>query len=160
EGKDEPLQNVMLPPVTPNLGLLTGQLWLMSGRAARLREVNAIQLSTDSAEDYSFGRMSVFGAGMDDGVGPPTAAWASDSKTFYARRVDVRGVQELFLVNSLATPRPTLEKYRYPMPGEEAVRKEELFVGDRAGKKLIRVAPKWKDEAYPNIHWGKTSDEL
>src|SRR5439155_17090569 len=36
----------------------------------------------------------------------------------------------------------------------------ELFVGDRAGKKLIKVKPQWKDEVYSNLHWGKTTDEL
>jgi dipeptidyl aminopeptidase/acylaminoacyl peptidase len=46
------------------------------------------------------------------------------------------------------------------MPGEDAVRKSELFVYDRETKKLARVGPKWKDEIYTNPHWGKTSKEL
>ncbi len=39
-------------------------------------------------------------------------------------------------------------------------RRTELYLGDRAEKKLTRVKPKWKDETYTNIHWGKNSDEV
>src|SRR5262249_4472083 len=85
---------------------------------------------------------------------------ARDSKSFYVTRIDSRGVGELFLVNSLSLPRPTLEKYKYPLPGEGAVRRMELFVCDRSSRKLIRIAPRWKDEVYTNLHWGKASDEL
>ena len=76
-------------------------------------------------------------------------------------RVDSRGVGELFLINSLASPRPTLEKYKYGMPGEENIRKTELWVYERDAKKLQRVPPKWKDESYGrDVHWGKTAGEL
>ena len=44
---------------------------------------------------------------------------------------DVRNVKELFVINSLSNPRPTLEKYKYAMPGEDAIRKSELHVGTR-----------------------------
>jgi dipeptidyl aminopeptidase/acylaminoacyl peptidase len=46
------------------------------------------------------------------------------------------------------------------MPGEPAVRKAELFVFNRETKKLTRIAPKWKDETYTNVHWGKGPNEL
>ncbi len=161
EGKEKRGERVMLPLGPPNVGVLTSQLWMLSGGASRLREVNAVQLSTDGAVDYSFGSTSVFGAGMDDGqTGRPQVEWARDSKTFFTTRTDSRGVQELFLVNPLTMPRPTLEKYKYPMPGEDSARRMELFVGDRSAKKLIRVKPKWRDESYTNIHWGKSSEEL
>ena len=161
EGKEKPAQRVMLPLGPTNVAVLASQLWMLSGGASRLREVNAVQLTTDGVVDYSFGSTSVFGSGMDDGqTGRPRVEWARDSKTFYATRTDSRGVQELYLVNPLTTPRPTLEKYKYPMPGEAAARRMELFVGNRTAKKLIHVKPKWKDESYTDIHWGKTSDEL
>ena len=57
--------------------------------------------------------------------------WSTDSKAFYVTRSDSRGVKELFVINSLATPRPTLEKYKYPLPGEEEIRKTELYVYSR-----------------------------
>jgi dipeptidyl aminopeptidase/acylaminoacyl peptidase len=118
------------------------------------KESEAVQLTKDGAEDYSFG------AAEKDRKVRPRLEWSKDSKRFNVLRTDARGVKELYLVNSLATPRPTLEKYRYAMPGEDAVRKTELYVYDRPAKKLTRVPGKWKDEGYSNVHWGKTSDEL
>jgi dipeptidyl aminopeptidase/acylaminoacyl peptidase len=160
ETGSRPGPSVSLPTWQPSLASAITQLLWLSGSSSWVRESGAIQLTKDGVEDYSIGRMSQFGQGMDDQIGPPQAEWSSDSKSFYATRIDARGVQELFLVNSIALPRPALEKYKYPMPGEEAARKMELFVCDRASRKLIRVKPRWKDEVYSNIHWGKTSEEL
>jgi len=53
-----------------------------------------------------------------------------------------------------------LEKYPYPMPGEEAVHRVELLYCDAAAKKLTRVKPKWAFERYLEIHWNKSGDEL
>ncbi|MDE0914679.1 MAG: prolyl oligopeptidase family serine peptidase, partial [Planctomycetota bacterium] len=86
----------------------------------------------------------------------PSVTWSQDSTAFYATRRDSRDVEELFLVNSLSTPRPTLESYSYPLPGEENIRRSELYVFDRSRKTLFRVDPVWKDEGYSNVHWGKT----
>jgi dipeptidyl aminopeptidase/acylaminoacyl peptidase len=155
-----PPASLVLPTWATTLPGVLGQAWAITAGATILRENKAIQLTTDGAEEYSFGRMAQFGSGMDDQVGPPTVNWSSDSKSFYATRVDSRGVHDLYLVNALSQPRPTLEKYKYPMPGEEAVRRSELFVCDRASKKLVQIKPKWKDENYSDLRWGKGSDEL
>jgi dipeptidyl aminopeptidase/acylaminoacyl peptidase len=160
ESSDQPLAFVLVPGWQPSVPAVITQGWLATVGLNKLRESKAVKLTTDGAEEYSFVRMARSGDGMDDEIVPPEVKWATDSKTFYALRVDTRGVQDLFLVNAIALPRPQLEMYRYPLPGEDAVRRNELFVGDRTSKKLIRVKPKWKDEAYMNIHWGKTSDEL
>jgi dipeptidyl aminopeptidase/acylaminoacyl peptidase len=69
-------------------------------------------------------------------------------------------VKDLFLVDSIANPRPALEKYAYPMPGEEKVRKQELYVCDVGKKTVTPVKAKWKDERYSGVNWGKTADEL
>lgn len=160
EVSDKPLATLLLPTWQTDLAGGITQLWTLGRGTNWLRETKAVELTTDGADDYSFGSMATYGSGMDDGIDPPRVEWSKDSKSFYATRIDSRGVQDLFLVNSLSMPRPTLEKYKYPMPGEDAARRMELFVGDRAGKKLARIKPKWKDEAYTNIHWGKTADEV
>lgn len=90
----------------------------------------------------------------------PSVDWAPDSSAFYATRRDSRGVEELFLVNSIAEPRPALEKYKYAMPGEEDIRRSELHVFDRASKKLTRLAPRWKDEGYSGLDWAEEGSEL
>lgn len=140
--------------------------------AAEGKEAEAAKLTTDGEESYTF---SGFGGGPGGGrtggttelkMPPadrktrPNATWSKDSKMFFVTRTDSRGIKDLYLVNALAQPRPTLEKYPYPMPGEESVRKSELFYCDAAAKKLVRVKPKWAYELYSNIHWNKTGDEL
>jgi dipeptidyl aminopeptidase/acylaminoacyl peptidase len=46
------------------------------------------------------------------------------------------------------------------MPGEDAIRKTELYIGSREGKVLARVETKWKDESYLNIEWDRVPGEL
>ncbi len=130
-------------------------------------ESKALQLTEDGAKDYEFSSRGFFRRQTEEDAEPdpekktrPSVSWAEDSTAFHATRRDSRGVAELYLVNALSEPRPTLEKYKYPMPGEEHIRKSELFVFDRNAKKITQVEPKWTDESYLNIHWGKTSDAL
>ena len=125
------------------------------------KEKEAAQLTRDGAADYSF----VLNAGVRPlrtyaAVPPRSSPWSKDGKHFYATRMDGRGVKELFVINSLSNPRPTLEQYRYPMPGEEAIRKGELHIGSREAKRLARLQPKWRDESYIGLHWGKQPGEL
>jgi dipeptidyl-peptidase 4 len=125
-----------------------------------------VQLSKDGAEEYSFGGGKGKGGGKGgdfkggDGKGGLAVTWSKDSKAFYVMRSDGRGVKELFLVNSVAQPRPTLEKYSYAMPGEEHIRHTELHIWHKGTGKLVRVEQKWKDESYTDLHWGKNPDEL
>ncbi len=122
--------------------------------AAADKEKEAVQLSKDGVEDYSFG------GGNTDTKARPFVTWSPDSKAFYVRRQDSRNVKELYLVSALSTPRPTLEKYKYPMPGEEAIRRSELFICTPADKKFAKIEQKWKDESFGNVHWGKTAEDL
>jgi dipeptidyl aminopeptidase/acylaminoacyl peptidase len=126
------------------------------------KESEAVQLTKDGAADYGFGGGKGGKKGGAKGFMPPQplVSWSKDSQAFHVARTDARGVAELFLVNSVAQPRPTLTKYKYAMPGEEKIRRGELHVYHQGTRKLVRVEPKWKDEAYTDIHWGKTSDEL
>jgi len=131
------------------------------------KKTKTIQITDDGKEDYTFSsRSRFFGRRRRRGRSSTTlsrtrpTAWSKDSKSFYTTRSDSRGVQELFLVDSLGEPRPTLQKYKYPMPGESKIRKSELWVYNRDTEKAFQVEPKWKDESYRNIHWGKNPDEL
>lgn len=88
--------------------------------------------------------------------------WSKDSKRFFAERTDERKVADLYLVNSLSEPRPTLSTYRYAMPGEINVPQEEFWVFEPETKTLKKVkADKWKDQLYMNIHFqDNDSDHL
>ena len=95
-----------------------------------------------------------------DGKTRANVTWSTNSQSFYITRRDTRGVKDLFLVNSLSQPRPTLTTYKYAMPGEEAIRKSELYYFRRAEKKLLQVKPKWKDESYGEMGYDKTGKVL
>ncbi|HET6576391.1 MAG TPA: DPP IV N-terminal domain-containing protein [Fimbriiglobus sp.] len=135
------------------------------------KEDKAVQLTSDGAAEYSFagGGFGFGGTRRSDGDPQPPAperkslprvTWSVDSKYFHVTRTDGRGVKDLFLVNSIATPRPRLETYKYPMPGEEAVRKPELYVCHADGCKVVRVTPKWTDESYSDVHWDKKAPDV
>ena len=78
----------------------------------------------------------------------PAVTWSPDSRAFYITRADTRGVKDLYLVRSLTEPRPTLMQYSYPMPGEDSIRKPEIWTYIR-GNKAATKAPiaKWLDQA-------------
>lgn len=130
----------------------------------------ATRLTKDGEEDYTFARRRGRGGRgggnnddenvTDETKSRPSVSWSEDSKTFYVTRSDTRGVEQLWVINSLATPRPTLESYDYPMPGEEHIRTSELYTFSRETKKLIRTEPKWVDESFSDINWGKDGDEI
>ncbi|MEQ1935621.1 MAG: DPP IV N-terminal domain-containing protein, partial [Fimbriimonadaceae bacterium] len=140
------------------------------------KDQTPIQLTKDGEKDYSFGsrteqdeqrqQFQVQGTGTET---PTTerrvranATWSKDSKRFYITRGDSRKVKELFLVNSLSEPRPTLMTYKYAMPGEVNVTQTELFAFDPDKKELMKLpVEKYKDQRLMDLHWqDKTSDKL
>jgi len=146
----------------------------------KYNEQSASQLSTDGIEDYSFGgvsRTSTRGNRENNrdrrnttrttrssrsgrSRGGSRITWSEDSTAFYTTRRDSRGLKDLFLVNSIADPRPSLQTYKYAMPGEERVRTSELHYFNRNVKKLTRVKTKWQDESYQNVAWHKETKRL
>jgi dipeptidyl-peptidase 4 len=75
--------------------------------------------------------------------------WSQDSKRFALIRRDERKVKDLWVINALSNPRPTLETYRYAMPGEENIAVQEMHVFDVTGKKQVRVkTDRFKDQTF------------
>ena len=73
--------------------------------------------------------------------------WAQDSSKFALVRRDSRLVKDLWVINALAAPRPTLETYRYAMPGEENIPQSSIHVFDVASKSGVRLkADRFKDQ--------------
>lgn len=66
--------------------------------------------------------------------------WSPDSKYFLLNRTDERKVKDLWVINSVANPRPTLETYKYWMPGEKDAPIEEVLLFEVATKKSRKVA--------------------
>lgn len=91
-----------------------------------------IQLTTFGVKDFGFGqpysllntdtlcngkRKRVWGI-----------VWSPDSKYFAVTTSDERKVKDLWVINSMASPRPTLEFYKYQMPGEMEAPIEHLYL--------------------------------
>jgi dipeptidyl aminopeptidase/acylaminoacyl peptidase len=139
---------------------------------------DSVQITTDGVKDYSFGfrdttQVQDDQIQQDDQQGGgqqrqsrdprvrPNVSWSPDSKAFSIVRTDQRKVKELYLVNVLASPRPTLTSYRYAMPGEVDVGQQELYVFRRGAKSLTPVAvKKWKDQRLMDVHWTTGSDKI
>jgi dipeptidyl-peptidase 4 len=114
-------------------------------------------LTQDGIDGYGYyndGNLS--GSGMTDDEKekemkrrrPVFALWSPDSKYFALRRVDNRKVKNLWVINSVANPRPTLETYKYWMPGEKESPTDHLYLFDVANKssKELNVS-QFKDQA-------------
>ncbi|HUX67716.1 MAG TPA: DPP IV N-terminal domain-containing protein [Terriglobales bacterium] len=74
--------------------------------------------------------------------------WSRDSSQFVVTRADTRKVAELWVIHTLHNPRPTLETYKYAMPGEANVPQYSLWVFNVASKKGMEV----KADAFADQH--------
>ncbi|MDE0560010.1 DPP IV N-terminal domain-containing protein [Algoriphagus sp. NF] len=90
------------------------------------------QLTTDGEKDYEYG----WGGRGDDNVEEEKkkndrkrvgVLWSSDSKQFILTRSDQRKVKDLWVIHNTRDPRPTLETYKYAMPGEKEQPQTELL---------------------------------
>ncbi|WP_457836037.1 DPP IV N-terminal domain-containing protein, partial [Staphylococcus aureus] len=71
---------------------------------------------------------------------PVGILWSPDSKHFAVDFTDSRKVKDLWVINSIAEPRPTLETYKYWMPGEKEAPEEHLMLFDwatKTGKEIV-----------------------
>jgi dipeptidyl aminopeptidase/acylaminoacyl peptidase len=98
-------------------------------------EVVEHQLTTDGETQYSYsslrrGRTDKQREKDKDKRQPVRIVWSKDSKKFALVRSDRRKVEDLWVINSVAMPRPTLETYRYDMPGEKEVTQYEIHILD------------------------------
>jgi len=121
-------------------------------------EDKPIQLTKDGVKDYGYGAAA---ADAKEKRVRVNAVWSPDSKSFAIERRDSRKVKDLYLVNSLAMPRPEVVTYKYSMPGDVDVTQTELYVFHRDSKSLQRMKiEKWKDQQLFDVHWLENSDHL
>ena len=110
-----------------------------------------VRLTDDGTPDFGYGipysllntdtlcngkRRSVWGA------------WSPDSRYYVAIVLDQTDVRPLWVINSIAEPRPTLETYKYEMPGETGMPEYHLYLFDMQdnSRKEIRTAA-WKNQS-------------
>ena len=92
-------------------------------------------LTTDGTKDFSWNGENYKGDTEADTTARsfPYAYWAPDGKHFAIIKWDMSPVKEFWVINSLSSPRPTLETYHYQMPGEPGP-KGQLWIFDTEGK--------------------------
>ena len=91
------------------------------------------RLTTDGTKDFYWGGSNYRGDDMTDTTKrrPNYVYWSPDSKHFAVEKYDMTKVKELWVINSVAQPRPTLQTYKYQMPGEPGP-VNHLFIFDMA----------------------------
>ena len=143
-------------------------------------------ITKDGIQNYSWHSESAYGGGGETNVDVEKnknkrksvyGLWSENSKHIAITKVDNRKVKDLWVINSIAEPRPTLETYKYWMPGEKEAPMDHLMIVDMTtfSYKEIDVSlfkdqdvAVWNktanvnardDEHRPNI-WLGTNDQL
>ena len=100
-------------------------------------------ISQDGEPNFSWHSESAYGGGGETNVDieknknkrkPVFALWSEDSKHLAITKVDNRKVKDLWVINSIADPRPTLETYKYWMPGEKEAPVDHLMIVDMTSR--------------------------
>lgn len=96
--------------------------------------VTDIQLTTFGVKDFGFGQpyslLNTDTLCNGKRKGEWGIAWSPDSRRFAVTVDDDREVKELWVINAMASPRPTLETYKYQMPGEKEAPETHLYLFD------------------------------
>ncbi len=140
-------------------------------------------LTTDGVEYYEYGsgdrgETNVEKEKNKDKRKPAYVLWSPDSRKLALIRSDERKVKDLWVIHNTDNPRPTLETYKYQMPGEKESPVEEILVIDVASGAQVKVAadrfvdqsldllraPREEktrdDEERASVWLAKTSDKL
>ena len=79
------------------------------------------RLTKEGIDGFSFGQDNYSGRNETDSTKRLPAynvSWSPDSRRLATIRWDMRPLKDFWVINSLSQPRPTLETYKYQMPGE------------------------------------------
>lgn len=132
-------------------------LWMMDKanflKAIEKEEDSTIvqtQLTFDGVKDYSYYGGGVYSGRNETNVDEKKnqdkrkavfVNWSPNGKNFALVRSDVRMLEDFWVLNSVALPRPTLETYKYWMAGEKEMPTTELYVFnvDTKNKKTIKL---------------------
>ena len=92
------------------------------------------QLTTDGVKDFGFATDNAGWAKSDR----PIVSWSPDSKKIATFQQDQRQVGEMYLVNT-QVGHPTLQAWKYPLPGDEQVAMIHRVIVNVDEKKVVRL---------------------
>jgi dipeptidyl aminopeptidase/acylaminoacyl peptidase len=123
-------------------------------------------ITKDGEQNFSWHSESAYGGGGETNVDVEKnknkrkavyGLWSEDSKHVAITKVDNRKVKDLWVINSIADPRPTLETYKYWMPGEKEAPVDHLMMLDMLAYSYKEInASLFKDQDI--AVWNKTNN--
>jgi dipeptidyl aminopeptidase/acylaminoacyl peptidase len=149
-----------------NLYMMDAANYAKALKDANDRTIVETQLTTDGVEDNGYGGRGQGGQdqqqqqqqqdqqentdqnqNQQNQRQAANVSWSRDSKKFSTIRRNALKVKPLWVINALASPRPTLETYKYAMPGDAEIPQASLEVFDAAAKsKVVMKAEAFKDQ--------------
>lgn len=119
------------------------------------------QLTKDGIENFGYhnngnGESNVEKEKNKGNRRPANFLWSPDSKHFVIELTDSRKVKDLWVINSIADPRPTLETYKYWMPGEKEAPVEHLLLFDWVTKTSKEIVTGMFKDQTVNV-WSQPS---
>ncbi len=128
-------------------------------RAAFIREFNLwvrdvatgkeTPLTTDGVKDFGYATDNAGWTHSDR----PVLLWSPDSKKIATFQQDQRGVGEMYLVET-KVGHPTLQAWKYPLPGDEVVTMIQRVIIEVDGPRVIRL------KLPPDQHRSTLCDDL
>ncbi|MBR5107044.1 MAG: DPP IV N-terminal domain-containing protein, partial [Bacteroidales bacterium] len=118
------------------------------------------RLTTDGTAEFSWNANSYSGDSQTDTTrrSPASISWSPDGKHFAIVRWDMSKIKPLWVINSVSEPRPTLETYKYQMPGEPGPT-PYLYVMDTEGnKQAVRIIA-FKDQDFDILSAPRTQKD-
>lgn len=107
------------------------------------------QLTTDGVKDFGY---ATDNAGWSHG-NKPVLRWSPDSRKIATFKQDQRHVKDMYLV-STNVGSPTLQAWKYPLPGDSAVAMLHRVIIDVEARKVINI------QVQPDPHRGTLSDDI
>ena len=128
------------------------------GNPAKGKDTTEVRLTDDGEKYYSFNREE---EGELEGRFGCEAFWLKKGHKFYAIREDARKVEELWLIDALASPRPKLKTYKAELAGDKNVIQYELIIGDVETKEVRKIdITRWKDQYIDFLYTSKDGSRL
>ena len=116
-----------------NLYKMSYEDYLKAKKDEKDSTIVEIQLTTDGMVDFGYGipRNMLNTDTLCNGKRRRAyGVWSPDSRHFATIITDTRTVKPLWVINVMAQPRPTLETYKYQMPGEKEAPIYHLYLFD------------------------------
>jgi dipeptidyl aminopeptidase/acylaminoacyl peptidase len=107
------------------------------------------RLTTDGVKDFGYSTDNAGWTRSDR----PVLAWSPDSKKIATFQQDQRGVGEMYLVET-KVGHPTLQAWKYPLPGDEVVTTIQRVVIHLDGPRVVRL------KMPPDQHRSTSTDDI